>query len=128
MKIEHIALYTQRLEEMKNFYTRYFSGQSNDKYVNARKGFSSYFISFSSGARLELMQQEGITPAATNNKQRLGLIHFAFSVGSRAAVDALTETLRTQGFKVTGEPRSTGDGYYESCIADPDGNLVEITE
>lgn len=127
MKIEHIALYTNRLEAMKTFYTDFFNGQAGPKYVNPGKRFASYFLSFDSGARLELMQQDGINGVPGRDTRRLGLIHFAFSVGSRQAVDELTETLRNRGFRIASEPRTTGDGYYESCVADPDGNLVEIT-
>jgi lactoylglutathione lyase len=27
---------------------------------------------------------------------------------------------------VVGAPRKTGDGYYESVVLDPDGNVVQI--
>ena len=127
MKIEHIALYTDRLEAMKAFYTNFFNGQASQKYVNSGKRFASYFLAFDSGARLELMQQDGINGVSGRDNRRLGLIHFAFSVGSPQAVDELTEKLRNRGFRIASEPRTTGDGYYESCVADPDGNLVEIT-
>lgn len=125
MRIEHIALYTNHLEEMKAFYLQYFEGKANDKYVNAKKGFASYFISFASGARLELMAQQGI--GETRNSG-IGFIHLAFSAGSKEAVDALTKKLQEDGFQKVSGPRTTGDGYYESAILDPDGNLVEITE
>ena len=57
-----------------------------------------------------------------------GLTHLAISVGSREKVNKLTELIRENGFTVSGEPRTTGDGYYESVILDPEGNQVEITE
>lgn len=126
MKIEHIALYTNRLEAMKQFYSEFFNGQANQKYVNPDKGFASYFISFDSGARLELMEKQGLASSEAE-RLRTGFIHLAFAVGSKERVNELTETLRFAGFEVVSEPRTTGDGYYESCIADPDGNLVEIT-
>lgn len=125
MRIEHIALYTNRLEELKEFYTHYFNGKSNNKYINSLKGFESYFITFESGARLELMRQRGI--AERNATLFTGLIHLAFSVGSKEKVDELTQRLEREGFKKISGPRVTGDGYYESCILDPDGNIVEIT-
>ena len=125
MKIEHIALYTNHLEEMKAFYLQYFDGKANDKYVNAKKGFASYFISFASGSRLELMAQQGI---GETRSAGIGFIHLAFSAGSKEAVDALTKKLQEDGFQKVSGPRTTGDGYYESAILDPDGNLVEITE
>lgn len=128
MKIEHVAIWTQDLERLKAFYIEFFGGQANDKYVNPRTGFESYFVTFDSGARLELMQMASI-PATRHDplEQGQGLIHMAFSVGSRERVDQLTERLREQGYRIVGEPRTTGDGYYESVALDPDGNRVEIT-
>lgn len=125
MKIEHIALYTNRLEELKEFYTKYFKGKASNKYVNSLKGFESYFITFESGARLEFMRQRNM--AERNSNTALGLAYLAFSVGSKEEVDALTQRLEQDGFKKTSGPRLTGDGYYESCMVNPDGNLVEIT-
>ncbi len=126
MKIEHIAMWTQQLEMMRTFYERYFNGRSNTKYTNPRTGFTSYFITFDDGARLELMQRPDIiTPVGETEK--IGLAHLAVSVGSATAVDDLTNQLRSDGYQVIGEPRTTGDGYYESVILDPDGNRIEIT-
>jgi lactoylglutathione lyase len=125
MKIEHIALYTSHLEELKEFYITYFNGKANNKYVNSLKGFESYFITFESGARLELMRQQGMAERSVNTA--IGLVHLAFSVGSKEKVDELTQRLEQDGFKRISGPRLTGDGYYESCILDPDSNLVEIT-
>jgi lactoylglutathione lyase len=128
MRIEHIAIWTNQLEKMREFYVGYFNGRSNAKYTNPRTDFHSYFISFEDGARLELMQQDGKGPNPNSaDQQHLGLIHLALSVGAETAVDQLTETLRQDGFPVIGEPRRTGDGYYESVILDPDGNRIEIT-
>lgn len=128
MKIEHIALWVKDLEAQKNFYTRFFGGRAGEKYTNAKKNYTSYFISFDTGARLELMHIPTI-PANQNDllEQYLGLIHFAMSVGSKEKVDELTETLRSEGYKVLGEARWTGDGYYESVVLDPENNRIEIT-
>jgi lactoylglutathione lyase len=127
MKIEHVALWTNDLERAKKFYCTYFGGQPNNKYVNGAKQFSSYFLTFNGGARLELMQKPGLQPANPAQNNAAGYVHLAFSTGSRDAVDHLTDRLRHDGYPVLGEPRTTGDGYYESVVADPDGNLVEIT-
>jgi len=128
MKIEHVAIWTHQLAEMRTFYERYFNGRSNAKYTNPHTGFASHFITFDDGARLELMQMDGIAPNPnTAVQQHLGYIHLAMSVGSETAVDNLTEQLRHDGYQVIGEPRTTGDGYYESVILDPDGNRIEIT-
>ena len=129
MKIEHVAIWTKNIEKLKKFYIDYFDCISGDKYINLKKNFESYFLSFESGARLELMQMPSI-PSCLNNTidQYIGLIHLAISVGSIEIVNKLTDTLRNAGYKVVSEPRHTGDGYYESCILDPDGNRIEITE
>lgn len=125
MKIEHIALWTKDLEGMKEFYQEFFDLQSNEKYHNPTKQFSSYFLSFPSGARIELMHRPDMNQIS--NSDQLGLTHFAISVGSIEAVNELTEQIRSKGHRVIGEPRTTGDGYYESVIADPEGNQIEIT-
>lgn len=127
MKIEHVAVWTNDLERLKDFYVDHFDAQANEKYQNAAKGFESYFLSFGSGARLELMSRPDVEADASVPKYPVGLTHLAFSVGSTERVDRLTTKLRKAGFKVLGEPRTTGDGYYESNIADPDGNRIEIT-
>lgn len=125
MRIEHIAIWTMELETSRNFYTEYFGGKAGALYHNPTKEFKSYFITFRSGARLEIMHSP--TLASAGNKARIGYAHLAFSVGSKARVDELTNILRERGYTVASEPRTTGDGYYESCILDPDGNQVEIT-
>lgn len=129
MKLEHVALWTRDLEAMKNFYERFFGGTAGSKYMNPKKKFESYFINFDAGARLEIMKKTDILfPKDAAGQEYIGYTHIAFSVGSREEVDTLTERLRNNGFSVAGEPRVTGDGYYESVVLDPDGNKVEITE
>lgn len=127
MKIEHIAIWTQDIEKLKAFYMKYFHAQSNDKYINTSKSFESYFLSFDSGTRLELMHNPHI-PSNKNDPhfQYIGFIHFAISVGSEQAVIDLTEKLRADGYEIISEPRKTGDGYFESCILDPENNRIEI--
>lgn len=128
MKIEHLAIWVNDLEEMRTFYMTYFNMNSNEKYVNPKKGFSSYFLSFkNSETRLELMHRADIADFIGKKGALNGLTHFAISVGSKENVDALTERLRKDYYIIEGEPRTTGDGYYESVVLDPEGNLVEIT-
>lgn len=125
MKIEHVALWTSDIERSRQFYETYFNALANDKYINPSKGFASYFLTFEGGVRLELMQMPGIVDSP--EKQYMGWIHIAISVGSEQAVNALTEHLRSDGYAIESEPRTTGDGYYESVVLDPDGNRIEIT-
>ncbi len=128
MRIEHLAIWAHDLERLKHFYESYFGVTANEKYVNPKKQFESYFLSFESGARLEIMKRPDI-PANQNDvhQQYLGLIHFAVSVGSKEKVGALTKKLADDGFEIVGKPRTTGDGYYESVVLDPEGNRIEIT-
>ncbi len=129
MKIEHVAIWTKDLESLKNFYVGYFGGKANTKYYNPAKGFQSYFITFDSGARLELMYMPEI-PKKTNDtvgKQHLGIIHMAFGVDSMSEVDEKAEELKKDGYKVINGPRKTGDGYYEFEALDPDNNRLEVT-
>ncbi len=126
MKIEHIAMYVQDLEKAKKFFVKYFAAKSNAMYHNPNTDFKSYFLSFDDGARLEIMQKPGVE-AQTESQMRTGFIHMAISVGSKEQVDKLTETLKQDGYTVTSGPRTTGDGYYESCVIAVEGNLIEIT-
>ncbi|MDF2484805.1 MAG: glyoxalase [Herbinix sp.] len=127
MKINHIALYTNQLEQLKNFYITYFQASSNDGYHNKITGLRTYFLSFSDGSRLELMTRPNLTELQPSPYQT-GYIHLAFSAGGKEAVDSLTARLESDGYTVASRPRTTGDGYYESCILDPDGNQIEIVE
>lgn len=126
MKIEHIAMYVQDLEKTRDFFVKYFAAKSNAMYHNPNTDLKSYFLSFDDGARLEIMQKPGVE-AQTENQMRTGFIHVAISVGSKEQVDKLTETLKQDGYTVTRGPRTTGDGYYESCVVAVEGNLIEIT-
>jgi len=128
MHLNHAAIWVNDLAQMKSFYETYFGAKAGELYHNPSKGFTSYFLSFDEGARLELMHRASI-PQNLNDPiaQYIGFNHLAISVGTPAKVDALTETLRSAGYKVVGEPRTTGDGYYESVILDPEENRIEIT-
>jgi lactoylglutathione lyase len=129
MKITHIAIWTCNLEVLRDFYCRFFDANSNEMYTNPVKQFNSYLLTFETGeCSLELMHKPNLDhPVDQELKHESGLAHFAFSVGSKDKVDLLTEQLREAGYKVISEPRYTGDGFYESAINDPDGNIVEIT-
>ena len=125
MKIEHIAMYVNDLEQARQFFEKYFGGHSNDLYCNKKTDFRSYFISFEDGARLEIMTKPGLEDEE-KKLARTGYIHLAFSVGSREAVDQLTERLRGDGCQVLSGPRTTGDGYYESCVVGIEGSRSRL--
>ena len=126
MKIEHIAMYVNDLEGAKAFFVTYFGAVSNEGYHNQKTGFRSYFLHFEGGARLELMNRPRMEDAP-KPLDRTGFSHMAFSVGSKEAVDELTARLKADGYSVISGPRTTGDGYYESCVIALEGNQIEIT-
>lgn len=129
MRIEHVAIWTTDLERLKTFYETYFQASANGKYLNAGKQFQSYFLTFASGTRLELMHMPTVVGRIDGGEtQPRGYSHLAFSVGSQQSVDDLTARLRQDGYRIASEPRRTGDGYYESCVLDCDGNRIEITD
>jgi lactoylglutathione lyase len=124
MHIDHIAVWINDLEKEKDFFLKYFDCTVNEKYVNREKKFASYFITFSEGSRIELMNREDLIGKL--NGETLGLAHIAVSAGSREKVKQLTERLDNDGFTILSKPRITGDGYYESVILDPENNIIEI--
>ena len=127
MKINHIALYVNDLEKMKAFYEKYFNAKSNEMYHNQKTGLKTYFLEFNNGCRVEIMTKENLndTKKEINNT---GYIHVAFSVGSKETVNELTKQIENDGYRIISQPRTTGDGYYESCIVDPENNQIEIVE
>ena len=127
MYIEHIAMYVNDLEKTRDFFIKYFNAVSNEGYHNKNTGFRSYFLSFDNGARLEIMNKS-MMQDDEKASNKTGYIHIAFSLGSKAAVDELTEKLKNDGYTVESGPRTTGDGYYESCIVGIEGNRIEITQ
>lgn len=126
MKMEHIAMYVNDLERAKDFFVYYFHATAGERYHNQKTGFQSYFLSFQGECRLEIMNK----PEMANIEKplvRTGYAHIAFSVGTKEAVNALTEQLRRDGYRIISNPRTTGDGYYESCLIDFEDNQIEIT-
>ena len=128
MYIKHIAIWSKDIDKLEIFYETYFGAKAGKRYVNPAKQFESYFLKFADGASLELMQKPGISELSDDGDiQFTGYSHLAISVGSKEKVDFLTARLEKDGFQVVSKPRQTGDGYYESCVLDPDGNRIEIT-
>lgn len=125
MRIEHVALGVQDLEAMKTFYCQYFDATANDRYHNPKTGLQTYFLTFADGARLEIMSRPEIV-RNPGSLYQAGYLHLAFQVGSKSAVDQLTAKLASAGYPVLSGPRTTGDGYYESCVLDPEHNQIEI--
>ncbi|HEY1192658.1 VOC family protein [Flavobacterium sp.] len=128
MKIEHIGIWTDDPEAVRDFYVKYFGAESGCLYTNEKKGFKAYFLSFvQGGCRLEVMNRFDISEEPQKRGFSKGIAHFAISVGGKDAVNELTERLRADNFTIESEPRTTGDGYYESVVLDPEGNYVEIS-
>lgn len=126
MIIDHVAMYAEDLENVKEFFQKYFNAKSNTCYHNKSTDFKSYFLTFDSGARLEIMNKPQLV-SLEKHPSRTGYIHIAFSVGSKNKVDELTLRLKSDGYEVISGPRITGDGYYESCIVSVENNIIEIT-
>lgn len=124
MYIEHIAMYVSDIETEKAFFEKYFGAKCGNLYHNPKTGFRSYFLTFDNGARLEIMNRADIS---SKPESSTGYAHIAFSLGSREKVDVLTERIKNDGFEVISGPRITGDGYYESCVVDCEGNKIELT-
>lgn len=128
MKLGHVAMWTTQIEVLKSFYVTYFGATSGERYVNPRTNFSSYFLAFDGDAALELMQTSGIQIRAYNPEVKaVGLTHLAFTLNTKDEVDTLTQRLQQDRYALEKAPRMTGDGFYESAVFDPDGNIVEIT-
>ncbi|MDF2539407.1 MAG: glyoxalase [Herbinix sp.] len=125
MRIHHFALYTNDLEKIKHFYETYFNASANSGYHNVITGLKTYFLSFEDDTRLEIMTRPQME-SQNNAPVHLGYIHLAMSVGNSEAVDDLTARLEKDGYTILSRPRTTGDGYYESCILDPEGNQIEL--
>ncbi len=127
IKLDHMAMYVHNLEDMKDFFVRFFSAQANQMYHNPKTGLRTYFLTFADGSRLEIMNR----PEVLIQEKEIflnGYTHIAFSVGSKKVVDDLTHVLKNNGYTVISSPRKTGDGYYESCIQGPENNFIEIME
>ena len=128
MRIDHAALFCRDLEQMRQFFIDYFDARSNEQYHNPRTGLRTYILSFTEGStRLELMQRPDVQDADPS-QPAIGYVHLSFAVGSKKGVDLLTRRLAADGYTVTSSPRTTGDGYYESCILGPEGIQIEVTE
>ena len=128
MRIDHAALFCRDLEQMRQFFIDYFDARSNEQYHNPRTGLHTYILSFTEGStRLELMLRPDVQDADPS-QPAIGYVHLSFAVGSRKGVDLLTRRLAADGYTVTSGPRTTGDGYYESCILGPEGIQIEVTE
>ncbi|MDE6714016.1 MAG: VOC family protein [Lachnospiraceae bacterium] len=126
MRIEHVAMYVNDLENARKFFEQYLGAVSNNLYHNEKTGFRSYFLTFGDGARLEIMNYPDMDDP-DKSLQRTGFIHVAFSVGSKEKVDSLTGQMEKDGYEILSGPRMTGDGYYESCVVAIEGNQIEIT-
>jgi lactoylglutathione lyase len=125
LRVVHIGVWVRDLERMREFYVAVLRGEAGRLYENARTGFRSYFISLGEGARVELMTRPDVSTGA-HGGDRVGYAHLALHVGSPSALDALVARLKASGVVVVGGPRTTGDGYYEAVIEDPEGNRIEL--
>ena len=125
MNIEHVAIYVNNLEVEKNFFVKYFKATASEKYTNFRQDFTSYFLTFDNGSRFEIMHRQSMIDPK-KDKYRSGYHHIAINVGDKNDVNNLTREMEDDGIFIVTAPRTTGDGYYASIVADPEGNEIEI--
>ena len=125
MRIEHVAIYVHDMEKARDFFVKYFNADASEKYHNFKSGFSSYFLTFDGGSRLEIMQRPTMDDPPKGT-YRTGYHHIAIEVGDRKDVDDITKRLQKDGYEIFSGPRTTGDGYYESTILDEEGNSIEL--
>ena len=128
MRIEHIAVWSPNIKRLRDFYVKYFNAKANAGYENMKNGFTSYFLEFENGSRLEVMNMDGILQHEEAGKQYMGYCHLAMEAETMFEVIKLTEELKKDGYTIIGQARKTGDGYFESIVLDPDGNRVEIVQ
>lgn len=129
MTLDHVAIWTTQLEVLKDYYVKFFKGHANQKYINKEKQFESYFLTFDSGSRLEIMQMPGI-PENLNDtigRQHQGIIHLSFGMETMEMIIEKSHELEAAGFRILRGPRKTGDGYYEVETLDPDNNRIEVS-
>lgn len=125
MKIDHIAIYVENLEATKEFFIKYFNATANNLYHNPKTELSTYFLSFEDNTRLEIMSRPNMIKTEFNLYCQ-GFIHLSFSLGNKEKVNELTARLKNDGYKILSGPRTTGDGYYESCVLGPENNILEL--
>ena len=125
MKIDHIAIYVENLEATKEFFIKYFNATANNLYHNPKTELSTYFLSFEDNTRLEIMSRPNMIKTEFN-LYRQGFIQLSFSIGNKEKVNELTARLKNDGYKILSGPRTTGDGYYESCVLGPENNILEL--
>lgn len=128
VRIHHVAIYVSDLERARRFFEDYFGGVAGKRYDNVATGFSSYFISLDGFACIEIMTRPEVDATAPHGLYDPGYAHMAISLGSNMAVDAMTRRLVDDGYELLSGPRTTGDGYYESCIRIFDGIVIELCE
>lgn len=126
MRIEHVGLFVRDLKKVVEFYEMFFEASASGTYRNPVTTFSSVFLTFPDGARLEVGTREDLNKHHEPGNP-LGYVHIAMALGSKEKVDALTEKIAAAGYKHLSGPSVTGDGYYESVVCDPEGNQIELT-
>jgi len=127
MRLNHFGLFVQDLERERHFFETYFNASAEPLYHNPRTGLKCYFLDFPDGdARLELMTRPDLV-LREKDALDIGFIHLSFSLGGRSAVDDAAARMKTDGYSVVDGPRVCGDGSYEACVLDPEGNRIEMT-
>lgn len=122
MKLQHIAFWTNDIGRAIRFYQQHFQGKVLFSHTDG--DFSCTFISICNSVRLELMHKPGLPEEQLGD--RVGYSHLSLDVGSRTEVNRLTDYFLTQGVPLEKCKVQYDDGYYESSVFDPDGNIIEL--
>ena len=124
MQIKCISMWTQNLEGMKYFYVKFFGAEAGALYNNEKAGFECYLLTFKRGLVVELMRRADVKTRPV--RPYIGITGLAFKAGTMKEVRRITEKLQKENVPVLKEPRISGDGFFSSTVADPDGNEIEI--
>ena len=84
-----------------------------------------YSKTFTDGSRLEIMTRSS-SADPKKDRYRTGYHHLAICVGDRKDVDDMMKKFDADGVIVVSGARTTGDGYYEAVVVDPEVNEIEV--
>lgn len=122
MKLHHIAFWSKDIEALIEFYRTYFGGEVLFRHESG--DFQCVFVKIFSGLTLEIMTRSKLCDAVAED--RVGYSHFSIEVDSKDEVDRLTDYFIAHKIPMKKVKEQYDDGFYESAVLDPDGNIIEI--
>ncbi|MBN1499819.1 MAG: VOC family protein [Spirochaetes bacterium] len=122
MKLHHTAFWTGDLERLENFYIKYFGGKV--LFRHSINDFKCTFMEIAGSFKIEIMTRTDISGHAAD--ERIGYSHLSIEVESREKVNELTDFFMKENVKILKNREQYDDGFYESSVCDPDGNIIEL--